>query len=148
MDSLTNALARLRGGVFGTLWGWGAAGAIAVWRSFWAVWGNPMTYPIIGVVALGMFVAGHHAAARHVAPLKAVVQAVTAQNDRLQAKLAAAEVNEAAARKAAKEALEKAAALEKALGEKFTPAAPIAPRRPAAARATPATAKPWSLFGQ
>jgi hypothetical protein len=122
--------------------------AKALWRSFWAVWGRPMTYPIVGVVAVGMFVLGHVEGRRGAEVVRQTLIDVRAERDELRVKVGAAEINEQAARKAGKDALDKVARLEARIAEleKPKPAPAPAPVRRAPVPAKPA-GKPFTLFG-
>jgi len=50
-----------------------AVAVAALWRSFWAVWTNPATYPIIATVVFTAFVLGHHEGRRGLAEAKGLV---------------------------------------------------------------------------
>lgn len=61
--------------------GWVGKGLLALWKSFWAVWGNPMTYPIIAAVAFAMFLVGHHDGSRPVRGAEAAKYAAERERD-------------------------------------------------------------------
>lgn len=112
--------------------GWVGKGLSALWRSFWAVWGNPMTYPIIGAIAFGMFMVGHHEGRRPVAGAEAARFAAERERDAAvkTARDAGAKLTLAAAR---------IAALEK---EPASPAVIAPAPKPRAHRAKPAATAP------
>lgn len=58
-------------GIVATAWGWIAWAGKGLWNSFWDVWGNPVSYPIIGAVAFVMFSLGHHEGHKPVASARA-----------------------------------------------------------------------------
>jgi len=121
--------------------GWVGKILLALWRSFWSVWGNPMTYPIIGAVAFGMFLVGHHEGHRPVASAEAISYAATRERDAAvaAAKKAAGDLAAARSRVAELEARQPVAA---------PAAAPaLRPHKTRTVKAAPAKASgtPWGL---
>jgi hypothetical protein len=86
--------------------------ANAVWSSFWACWNNPMTYPLIITIAVVMFSVGHKEGSHMLAAVRADLKDTKAQLAEVQGRVAAAQINEQAARRAAKEAINKLALFE------------------------------------
>jgi hypothetical protein len=50
--------------------GWVKWAVLGLWTSFWAVWLNPLTYPIIAALAFLSFSVGHHEGRRGLTALQ------------------------------------------------------------------------------
>ena len=119
--------------------------ALALWRSFWAVWGNPMAYPSIGVIAVGMFVVGYDTGRDR---RMATITDLRAALAKSKAETEVARQREQAAQKQAQDARDEVKRVSEAL-EGFRLPAP--PAKPTVARPVPKVVKPspdtsWKPF--
>lgn len=125
------------------VWGWLRTAAGALWRSFWAVWTNPATYPILGALAFASFLAGHAAGHRRVPGLVSDLAVVAGQRN-------AAESRATTAEKAAKDAADALTSYK--IAHPVTVAPAVAPaavkeapkRKPVRKSAAPAPGGFWS----
>lgn len=122
---------------------------LAIWRSFWACWDNPMTYPLLGLVAVSMFVAGYGEGRGRLGAVKAELRDARAERDELRQTVGSAQINEQAARRAAEDARNELARVRAAAEAERPPAAtPRAPVRRAVRQplVEPKVRPGWSLF--
>lgn len=129
----------LPGGFVSALADLGRRAGLALWRSFWSLWGNPMAYPIVGVIAIGMFALGYGEGKDGAAALRVSIVDLRGQVAKAKADTQAAEKNLAAARREVAEAKAEMARIKDALEGIRPPAA--TPRAPAARPAPKAAVK-------
>lgn len=107
------------------VWAWLKTATGALWRSFWAVWTNPATYPILGALAFASFLAGHAAGHRRVPGLVSDLAVVAGQRNAAESRVKTAE-------KAAKDAADALASYKIAHPVVVAPAVAPSPVKAAA----------------
>lgn len=123
--------------------------AQSIWRSFWACWNNPMTYPLLAVVAVGMFVVGYGEGKGRLRDALDQLHLVRVERGELTAAAAKARADEQIARSEAAAARDELARVTRAAPVERPPAVTprASARRPAPKETQKPAAKPdWMVF--